>query len=93
MADIVKPHVRSRMMSDIKGENSKPKFWQDAYSLRRAYVFRLHRRDLPGTPDIVLFGRKIAIFVHDCFWHAHIGYRYFKSHQPDQSERNLMNSS
>jgi DNA mismatch endonuclease (patch repair protein) len=42
------------------------------------YRFRLHRRDLPGTPDIVMTGRKIAIFVHGCFWHAHTGCRYAK---------------
>ncbi|PHV30764.1 hypothetical protein ACPJXG_00855 [Janthinobacterium sp. NFX145] len=54
-------------MFDIKGENPKPKVFVKSLSLLRSYVFRLHRHDLPGTPDIVLFGRKIAIFVRCCF--------------------------
>jgi DNA mismatch endonuclease (patch repair protein) len=41
--------------------------------------FRLHRRDLPGTPDIVISGRKIVIFVHGCFWHAHQGCKLAKT--------------
>jgi DNA mismatch endonuclease (patch repair protein) len=40
--------------------------------------FRLHRRDLPGSPDIVMPGRRIAIFVHGCFWHGHHGCRLAK---------------
>jgi len=43
------------------------------------YRFRLHRRDLPGTPDIAMPGRKIAIFVHGCFWHVHRGCKYSKT--------------
>lgn len=78
MIDIVEPHVRSRMMSGIKGKHSKPEVLVRRLLFAAGLRFRLHRRDLPGNPDIVLPGRKIAIFVHGCFWHAHSGCRYFK---------------
>lgn len=78
MADVVSPAVRSRMMSGIKGKNSQPEILIRKMLFGAGYRFRLHRRDLPGTPDIVLPRRKIAIFVHGCFWHAHEGCKYFK---------------
>lgn len=78
MVDVVSPAVRSRMMSGIKGKNSQPEILIRKMLFSAGYRFRLHRRDLPGTPDIVLPGRKIAIFVHGCFWHAHEGCKYFK---------------
>ena len=78
MADIVPPSVRSRMMSGIKGKNSLPERLVRRMLFAAGYRFRLHRRDLPGTPDIAMPGRKIAIFVHGCFWHAHKGCKYAK---------------
>ena len=78
MADVVSPAVRSRMMSGIKGKNSQPEILIRKMLFGAGYRFRLHRRDLPGTPDIVMPGRKIVIFVHGCFWHAHEGCKYFK---------------
>lgn len=78
MADIVSPLVRSRMMSGIKGKNSVPEMLVRRLLFAAGYRFRLHRRDLPGTPDIVMPGRKIVIFVHGCFWHAHKGCKYAK---------------
>lgn len=78
MTDIVQPHIRSRMMSGIKGKNSKPEILVRRLLFAAGFRFRLHRRDLPGTPDIVLAKRKVVIFVHGCFWHAHDGCRYFK---------------
>jgi DNA mismatch endonuclease (patch repair protein) len=73
------------MMSGIKGKNSKPEIVIRQMLFAAGYRFRLHRRDLPGTPDIVMQGRRIAIFVHGCFWHAHKGCKYFKipSTRPD----------
>lgn len=58
-------------MRQVKGRNTTPEL-----TVRRALTklgarFRLHRKDLPGAPDIVLPGRKLAIFVHGCFWHGH----------------------
>lgn len=78
MADIVPPSARSRMMSGIKGKNSLPERLVRRLLFAAGFRFRLHRRDLPGTPDIVMPGRKIAIFVHGCFWHAHKGCKYAK---------------
>ncbi|WP_038495681.1 very short patch repair endonuclease [Janthinobacterium agaricidamnosum] len=78
MTDIVPPSVRSRMMSDIKGKNSQPEMLVRRILFAAGYRFRLHRRDLPGTPDIVMSSRKVTIFVHGCFWHAHKGCKYFK---------------
>ena len=78
MADVVSPSVRSRMMSSIKGKNSRPEMLVRRLLFAAGYRFRLHRRDLPGTPDIVMPSRKIAIFVHGCFWHSHQGCRFAK---------------
>ena len=76
MTDIVDKATRSRMMSGIGGKNTRPEI-----ALRRAMHaiglrYRLHRKDLPGKPDIVMQGRKVAIFVHGCFWHRHEGCRF-----------------
>lgn len=78
MADVVSPIKRSRMMSGIKGKNSRPEMLVRKALFAMGHRFRLHRRDLPGTPDIVMPGRRIAIFVHGCFWHAHQGCKYAK---------------
>lgn len=58
-------------MSRIKGTNTKPEIEVRSLLHRLGYRFRLHRRDLPGTPDIVLPGRSAVVFVHGCFWHSH----------------------
>jgi DNA mismatch endonuclease (patch repair protein) len=79
MADVVSPAKRSQMMSGIKGKNSLPEMLVRKALFAMGYRFRLHRRDLPGTPDIAMPGRKIAIFVHGCFWHAHQGCKYAKT--------------
>jgi DNA mismatch endonuclease (patch repair protein) len=78
MADIVSASVRSRMMGGIKGKNTKPEIVVRSYLFAAGYRFRLHRRDLPGAPDIVMPGRRVAVFVHGCFWHRHAGCRYAK---------------
>jgi DNA mismatch endonuclease (patch repair protein) len=61
------------MMSGIRGKNTKPEMLTRRALFAAGYRFRLHRRDLPGAPDIVLPGRSVAIFVHGCFWHMHAG--------------------
>lgn len=63
------------MMSGIRGRNTRPELVVRSWLHRNGYRFRLHRKDLPGRPDIVLPSRKIAIFVHGCFWHRHPGCR------------------
>ena len=71
MADIVTPAVRSRMMSGIRSKNTRHEI-QLRKALHNAGLrYRLHRRDLPGTPDIVLPRYRAVIFVHGCFWHGH----------------------
>ena len=64
------------MMSGIKGKNSLPEVLVRQLLFAAGYRFRLHRRELPGSPDIVMPGNKIAIFVHGCFWHDHKGCKY-----------------
>lgn len=64
---------RSRLMSRVKGKNTKPELIVRSLLHRLGYRFRLHRRDLPGSPDIVLPKYRTALFVHGCFWHRHTG--------------------
>lgn len=60
-------------MSGIRGRDTNPEVIVRKALFAAGYRFRLHRRDLPGAPDVSLSGRKIAIFVHGCFWHMHAG--------------------
>lgn len=71
--DIVSPATRSRMMAGIHAKNTKPELLVRRLLFAGGLRFRLHRRDLPGTPDIVLPKHRLAIFVHGCFWHQHEG--------------------
>jgi DNA mismatch endonuclease (patch repair protein) len=71
MADIVSNAVRSRMMSGIRSANTKPETIIRSALHRRGYRFRIHRRDLPGNPDVVLPKYRSVIFVNGCFWHGH----------------------
>lgn len=70
-ADIVTPEVRSWMMSGIRGKNTKPELVLRSALHRAGFRFRLHRKDLPGRPDIFFPKRDAALFVHGCFWHGH----------------------
>jgi DNA mismatch endonuclease Vsr len=63
--------TRRRNMAAIRGKDTKPEMLVRRMLHALGYRFRLHRRDLPGRPDIVLPGRRKAIFVHGCFWHQH----------------------
>lgn len=69
--DIVSKEVRSRMMASVKSSNTKPEIIVRSLLHRLGYRFRLHRKDLPGCPDIVLPKYKKVFFVHGCFWHQH----------------------
>ena len=71
MADIVSPETRSRMMSGIKGKNTKPELLIRRGLHRLGFRFRLHRKDLPGKPDLVLPRYNAAVLVNGCFWHGH----------------------
>lgn len=72
MADIVDKATRSRMMSGIRGKDTKPEIIVRKALHKAGYRFRLHRKDLPGNPDIVLPKYRTVIFVHGCFWHGHM---------------------
>ena len=76
MVDTISPEHRSWNMLRIKGKNTKPEFIVRSLLYKMGYRFRLHRKDLPGTPDIVLPKYKTVIFVHGCFWHRHKGCKY-----------------
>lgn len=65
-------------MSRIKGRDTKPEILVRKYLHANGFRFRLHVKDLPGKPDIVLPKYKTVVFVHGCFWHAHEGCKYFK---------------
>lgn len=66
------------MMSGIRGRNTKPEMIVRKALFAAGFRFRLHRGDLPGRPDVVLPGKRVAVFVNGCFWHAHPGCRYAK---------------
>ncbi len=71
MADTLTRKERSERMSRVRGKDSKPEMVVRRLVHGMGYRYRLHRRDLPGTPDLVFPSRKKAIFVHGCFWHRH----------------------
>lgn len=74
--DIVDSGTRARMMSGIRGKNTVPEMLVRRFLHARGYRYRVHRRDLPGKPDLVLPRLKVCIFVHGCFWHRHPGCVY-----------------
>ena len=69
--DVHTPEQRARNMAAIKGANTKPEMTVRSLLFRLGYRFRLHRKDLPGKPDVVLSRYRTVIFVHGCFWHCH----------------------
>lgn len=71
MADTRTPEQRRRIMQSVKTENTGPELVVRRLLHGMGYRYRLHRRDLPGKPDIVFVSRHKAIFVHGCFWHGH----------------------
>lgn len=77
MADTVSKETRSRMMSGIRGKDTKPELELRRALFARGFRYRLHAKSLPGRPDIVLARWRAVVFVHGCFWHGH-GCHYFK---------------
>jgi DNA mismatch endonuclease (patch repair protein) len=71
MTDVFTPQKRSAVMRRVKGKDTSPELKVRHALHRLGARFRLHRKDLPGAPDIVLPRRRLAIFVHGCFWHGH----------------------
>ncbi|MBF8678602.1 very short patch repair endonuclease [Pseudomonas fulva] len=74
--DVVDSLTRSRMMSGIRAKNTKPELMVRRFLHAHGYRFRIHRKDLPGNPDLVFPKLKVCIFVHGCFWHRHPRCRY-----------------
>lgn len=77
MADVHSPETRSYNMSMIRGKNTKPEIIVRKYLHSKGFRFRLHKKELPGKPDIVLPKYKTVIFIHGCFWHGHKNCKYF----------------
>jgi DNA mismatch endonuclease (patch repair protein) len=65
------PAERSAIMRAVKGRDTSPEIAVRAILRKFAPGYRLHRKDIPGNPDIAFVGRKLAVFVHGCFWHGH----------------------
>jgi DNA mismatch endonuclease (patch repair protein) len=71
MTDVFSKEKRSWIMSRVRGRDTKPEILVRSFVHRMGFRFRIHRRDLPGNPDIVLPRHGKVIFVHGCFWHGH----------------------
>jgi DNA mismatch endonuclease (patch repair protein) len=71
MTDTRTPEQRRRIMQSVKTKNTGPETAVRKALFALGYRFRLHRKDLPGSPDIVFPGRQKAIYVHGCYWHSH----------------------
>jgi DNA mismatch endonuclease (patch repair protein) len=71
MADTLTPEQRSERMSRIRAKDTKPEMVVRRLVHSMGYRYRLHRKDLPGRPDLVFPSRKKAILIHGCFWHRH----------------------
>ena len=71
MTDNVSPAKRSQIMAAVKGKNTSCEMYVRRAVHRAGFRFRIHRRDIPGNPDMLLPRYRMAVFVHGCFWHWH----------------------
>lgn len=71
MVDKMTPQQRHHCMSSIKGKDTRPEIVVRQFLWSHGYRYRLHRKNLPGRPDIVIGRLKVVIFVNGCFWHGH----------------------
>lgn len=78
MADVHEPEMRSYNMSRIRSKDTKPELIVRKFLFGKGLRYRIHGRNLPGKPDIVLKKYKTVIFIHGCFWHSHEGCKSFK---------------
>ena len=76
MTDIMDSKRRSEMMARIGGRNTAPELAVRRIAHRMGLRFRVHRKDLPGCPDLVFPKHRLVVFVHGCFWHRHQGCKY-----------------
>lgn len=77
MADVHSKEIRSYNMSRIRNKDTKPEMLVRKFLHKNGFRYRLHVKDLPGKPDIVLPKYKTVIFIHGCFWHGHEGCKYY----------------
>ena len=77
MADVHSKETRSYNMSRIRSGNTKPEEIVRKYLFSRGLRYRKNDKRLPGKPDLVFTKYRVIVFVHGCFWHKHIGCRYF----------------
>lgn len=77
MADVHSKETRSYNMSRIKSKDTKPEMLVRKFLHAQGFRYRLHVKDLPGKPDIVLPKYKTVIFIHGCFWHGHEHCKYY----------------
>jgi len=77
MADVHSKATRSYNMSRIRSKDTKPEMLVRRFLHKNGFRYRLHVKDMPGKPDIVLPKYKTVIFVHGCFWHGHQGCKYY----------------
>ncbi|MEO6852003.1 MAG: very short patch repair endonuclease, partial [Mucilaginibacter sp.] len=77
MADVHSKETRSYNMSRIRSKDTKPELLVRKFLHKNGFRYRLHVKDLPGKPDIVLPKYKTVIFIHGCFWHGHEGCKYY----------------
>jgi DNA mismatch endonuclease, patch repair protein len=94
MMDVHEPEVRSYNMSRIRSKDTKPEMVIRRFLFKNGFRYRLHVKDLPGKPDLVLPKYKTVIFVNGCFWHGHIDCKHFvlpKTNKEWWSYKILMN--
>ncbi len=77
MTDVHSKNIRAYNMSRIRAKDTKPELLVRQYLFANGFRYRLHVKSLPGKPDIVLKKHNIIIFIHGCFWHQHLGCKYF----------------
>jgi DNA mismatch endonuclease (patch repair protein) len=67
------PRERSALMARVRSKDTRPELAVRRMAHRLRFRFRLHRRDIPGTPDLAFIAKRKVVFVHGCFWHSHVG--------------------
>lgn len=86
MADTITPERRSEIMSHIKSKDTSIELMVRRYLFALGYRYRVNYKALPGKPDIVFTKKKIAIFIHGCYWHGHdCGSRYAHASQSNKA--------
>ena len=73
MSDTVSRKIRRRIMQSVRSKDTGPELTVRKFLHKKGFRYSLHRKDLPGKPDIVLRKYKTIIFVNGCFWHRHEG--------------------